>query len=235
MPLRRPLGQFAALVLVAALPAAILLAQRHDVVVPYVPPPQDNSRLNDPVTVLARRLRSGETRLVAGQVASVLSSLLRELKIPVSSQVLVFSKTSLQHEFIAPRTPRAIYFNDDVYVGFVPEGETLELSSVDPDVGAVFYTLRQRSGAEPALVTGPRCLQCHAIPATLAVPGHMLRSVFVRSDGRLATNTRSFLTDHRSPIEERWGGWFVSGKVGSNLHMGNALLPASEDGSSFDR
>src|SRR5687768_16992929 len=117
MPPRRRLGRFAALALAATLPAAVVLAQRHDVVVPYVPPPQDNSRLKDPVTVLARRLRSGETRLVAGHVGQVLPSLLRELKIPVSSEVLVFSKTSLQHEFIAPRTPRGIYFNDDVYVG----------------------------------------------------------------------------------------------------------------------
>jgi hypothetical protein len=169
MPARTLQGRLAALALAAALPGAIVWAQRHDVVVPYVPPPADNSRLNDPVTVLARRLRSGETRLVAGPAGSVLPSLLRELKIPVSSQVLVFSKTSLQHELITPRTPRAIYFNDDVYVGFVPESETLEVSSVDPDAGAVFYTLRQRSGAEPALVTGPRCLQCHLIPATRQV------------------------------------------------------------------
>jgi hypothetical protein len=227
--------RLAALAVAVMLPAALLLAQGHDVVLPYVPPPEDNSKLSDPVTRFARRLKAGGTPLTVGQTAGVLPALLRDLQIPVSSQVLVFSKTSLQYEFISPRMPRAIYFNDDVYVGFVPESDTVELSSVDPDIGAVFYTLRQRAGAQPALVTGPRCLQCHAIPATLAVPGHLFRSVFVRGDGNVAPNTPGFLTDDRSPFEERWGGWFVSGTVGANAHMGNALLPTAQNASAFDR
>jgi hypothetical protein len=200
-----------------------------------VPPPQDNTQLNDPVTQLVRRLESGATRLTAGPVAGVLPDVLRELQIPVSSQVLVFSKTSLQHEFITPRTPRAIYFNDDVYVGFAPDSATLELSSVDPRIGAVFYTVGQRSGARPGLVTGARCVQCHAIAATLGVPGHLMRSVFVRPDGTLAPNAPSFLTDHRSPIEERFGGWFVTGTLAGDRHMGNALLSSAQDVAAFDR
>jgi hypothetical protein len=224
-----------ALLAIATSWAAALMAQRHDVALPYVPPPQDNSRLDDPVTRLVRRIEAGTTRLTAGPVAGVLQALLRELQIPVSSQVLVFSKTSLQHEFITPRTPRAIYFNDDVYVGFAPDSTTLELSSVDPRIGAVFYTLGQRAGARPGLVTSARCLQCHAIPATLGVPGHLMRSVFVRPDGTIAPNTPGFLTDHRSPIAERFGGWFVTGSLAVDTHMGNALLPSSRDAASFDR
>jgi hypothetical protein len=215
--------------------AAALLAQGHDVVVPYVPPPQDNRQLNDPVTRLARRMESGAVSLTTGPVAGVLPGLLRELQIPVSSQVLVFSKTSLQHEFITPRTPRAIYFNDDVYVGFAPDGSSLELSSVDPRIGAVFYTLGQRAGARPALVTTPRCLQCHATAVTDGVPGHLMRSVFVRPDGTIAPNAPGFLTDHRSPIEERFGGWFVTGTLAGDRHMGNALLSSGQDAASFDR
>jgi hypothetical protein len=229
---RRPV---AALLVISTWSAAVLLAQRHDVVIPYVPPPQDNAQLSDSVTRLVRRLEAGTARLTAGPVAGVLPGLLRELQIPVSSQVLVFSKTSLQHEFITPRTPRAIYFNDDVYVGFAPDSATLELSSVDPRIGAVFYTLGQRSGARPGLVTSARCLQCHAIPATLGVPGHLMRSVFVRPDGTLAPNAPSFLTDHRSPIEERFGGWFVTGTFAGDTHMGNALLSSGRDASTFDR
>jgi hypothetical protein len=235
MPSRVLLRRLATLLIATTLPVAIVMAQGHDVVIPYVPPPQDNTQLEDPVTRLARRVRTGELRLTAEPIGGVLRSVLRDLKIPVSSQVLVFSKTSLQYEFITPRTPRAIYFNDDAYVGFAPESDTLELSSVDPTMGAVFYTLSQRANARPSLVTTARCLQCHAIPATLGVPGHMLRSVFVRPDGNLASGTPTFLTDHRSPIEERWGGWFVSGTVAGSTHMGNALLPGSIDVASFDR
>jgi hypothetical protein len=226
--------RLAALV-VAALTSAVLLAQGHDVVIPYVPPPQDNTRLHDPVTALVHRVEAGTAHLTAAPVGGVLPSLLRELKIPASSQVLVFSKTSLQYEFISPRTPRALYFNDDTYLGFVPDSTTMELSSVDPEAGAVFYTIAHRTGARPVLVTDARCLQCHQIPATLGVSGHLMRSTFARADGTLARDEPSFLTDDTSPFEERWGGWFVTGTVQGALHMGNAPLPESQHAASFDR
>jgi len=225
----------AALLLAAGLGGAILAAQGHDVVIPYIPPPQDNSALQDPVTNLARRIQAGSTRMALAPVAGALPALLRELKIPVSSQVLVFSKTSLQYQYITPRTPRAIYFNDDTYVGFVPDGPILEVSTVDPEIGAVFYTVGHRTGTRPILVTDERCLQCHQIPATFGVAGHMMRSVFARSDGSLASGEPSYLTDDTSPIEERWGGWFVSGTVGAATHMGNSPLPESQHAATFDR
>lgn len=215
--------------------STMLLAQGHDVVIPYVAPPEDNVKLNDPVTKLARQVQSSKVTLTASGAGGTLQALLRALGIPVSSQVLVFSKTSLQHQFITPRTPRAIYFNDDVYVGFVPDGGALEVSSVDPEIGAVFYTVARRAGAEPALVTGARCVQCHQIPATLGVSGHLMRSVFVRNDGTLVSGEPSFLTDDRSPFEERWGGWFVSGTIAGVTHMGNAPLPLGQRASTFDR
>ena len=40
--------------------------------------------------------------------------MLKQLGVNPDSQALVFSKTSTQAEKIGPRTPRAIYFNDDV-------------------------------------------------------------------------------------------------------------------------
>jgi hypothetical protein len=215
--------------------SSLLLGQGHDVVVPYIPPPTDNAALQDPVTRLVRRIAAGDASLAADPVRGVLPSLLSALRIPVSSQVLVFSKTSLQAEFIRPRTPRAIYFNDDVYVGFVPDGSVIEISAVDPDVGAVFYTLGRRAGARPTLVTGVRCVQCHQIPATLGVPGHVMRSVFVRADGRLASDEPTYLTDDRSPFEQRWGGWFVTGMLRGATHMGNAILPAGQRAPEFDR
>ena len=72
-----------------------------------------------------------------------LPALSKELNVPQSSQVLVFSKTSFQRERITPKTPRALYFNDDVYVGFCLRGDVLEVSAVDPKLGTAFYTLDQ--------------------------------------------------------------------------------------------
>ena len=221
--------------LVATAAVILLRAQGHDVIVPYTPPPQTDAGLRDPATSLARRVQAGAATLTAAPVGGVLASLLSELKIPVMSQTLVFSKTSLQYEYISPRTPRALYFNDDTYVGFVPDGSILEISSVDPNLGAVFYTVGQRTGARPMLVTDERCVQCHQIPATLGVAGHLLRSTFVRSDGTLASGEPSYLTDDRSPVAERWGGWFVSGTITGDEHMGNSPLPQSEHAATFDR
>lgn len=62
-----------------------------------------------------------------------------ELKVSPKSQMLVYSKTSLQRNCISPRTPRALYFNDDVYVGYCQGGDVLELSVVDPDLGTVLH------------------------------------------------------------------------------------------------
>jgi hypothetical protein len=191
--------------------------------------------LNDAVTKLVRRLDAGTTTLPFDAQRGFLPAVLRELQLPVSSQVLVFSKTSLQYMSITPQTPRAIYFNDDVYAGFVPDGRLIELSAVDPQIGPVFYTLTQSPTARPHLVTNADCVQCHATPATMSLPGYLVRSVFVRPDGQVAPRTRSFLTDHRSPMDERWGGWYVSGTFSGDVHMGNAVLRDSQDEADFDR
>src|SRR5215472_14637333 len=62
------------------------------------------------VSRLQRRLDAGAVKLPREQHLGYLRAALRELKVPVSSQMLVFSKTSLQRHRIAPRTPRAVYF-----------------------------------------------------------------------------------------------------------------------------
>ena len=226
----------ALLMAAVVLSAAIVFAQgSHADVVEFVAPPVEATHLEDPVTRLARRMMAGQTTLAFDARLGMLPAVLRELHIPVSSQVLVFSKTSLQHQHITPQTPRALYFNDDVYVGFVPDGGLVELSAVDPNVGAVFYTLPQAPGSRLRLVSNVDCVQCHLTPATLGIPGHLLRSVFVGADGQMAPRVRSFLTDHRSPIEERWGGWYVTGRLAGNTHMGNAFLRFGQDEASFDR
>jgi len=100
-----------------------------------------DSRPANAIEELNDRLGSGAARLVFDHSLGYLRSVLDLLQVPISSQTLVFSKTSLQQRHISPRNPRAIYFNDEVYVGFVRGGDVLELSVADPQLGTVFYTL----------------------------------------------------------------------------------------------
>jgi hypothetical protein len=80
----------------------------------------NKAKADDSITRLEKLIKSGETALKYGTTHGYLESVLRELGIESSSQVLVFSKTSFQRERISPKTPRALYFNDDVYVGYIP-------------------------------------------------------------------------------------------------------------------
>ena len=68
----------------------------------------------DPVAQLQEHLDRGEATLEYDKKWGYLPSLLKNLHVPISSQTLVFSKTSLQIDHIAPWSPRALYFNDDV-------------------------------------------------------------------------------------------------------------------------
>src|SRR5262249_11361289 len=126
----------------------------------------------DPVARLKQRLQRGEASLAYDSRHGYLPAVLKALEIPVSSQVLVFSKTSFQRTLISPAAPRAIYFNDDVYVGFVQAGDVLEFSAADPDLGGTFYLMNQAETAKPALSRQTHdCLQCHASGKTEDVPG----------------------------------------------------------------
>ncbi len=180
--------------------------------------------LRDPISRLQRAMDAGEIRLKWNAKQGYLPSVLEALKIPVSSQVLVFSKTSFQLQRIAPPTPRALYFNDDAYIGWVVDGDVVEVSSQDPLKGSIFYTLDQAPGRKPKFVRRDECLQCHASPRTLGVPGHMVRSVYSGNDGYPIFQAGGFNTDHRSPMKERWGGWYVTGTHANDYHMGNTFL-----------
>lgn len=154
-----------------------------------------------------------------------LESLLRELHIPVSSQTLVFSKTSFQVSRISPDHPRALYFSDDVYVGMV-RGGFLEIAAVDPQRGAVFYELENKPSAHPRLQRrNEECLNCHFSVNTMSVPGFLTRSVVTDNAGEPNPAAGSYLTDHRSPLSQRWGGWYVTGAEDSVRHMGKARGP----------
>jgi hypothetical protein len=177
----------------------------------------------DPIAKLQKAISSGELSLHFDQKMGYLPAVLKALNVPRESQILVFSKTSFQAPRIYPRTPRALYFNDQVSVGWVRNGDMLEVASVDPKQGVIFYTLDQENLPMPRFERRDTCLQCHISSATLGVPGLMVRSVHPDKLGMPLFAAGSFVTDHRSPLKQRWGGWYVSGTHGSQVHMGNAL------------
>jgi len=180
--------------------------------------------VNDPASDLDRKLQAGAVRLEFDAVRGYLPSLLEALRIPVSSQMLVFSKTSLQQRLISPHTPRALFFNDSVVVGWVNGGRLLEVAAQDPEQGVIFYSLNQRRTDQPRLERRDDCLNCHESSDSLGVPGMLVRSEFAAADGRVQRRLGRFSSDHGTPVERRWGGWYVSGHSGSIRHMGNATF-----------
>ena len=178
---------------------------------------------NDPVARLAKKLEDGQVKLDYTNGFSYLPALLKYFGMNVDSQILVFSKTSFQATKISPSAPRALYFDDDVAVGFVHDGDVLELAGLDPKQGVNFYTLDIEKADKPEIVRRSECLQCHQGVATLGVPGILVSSVYPGADGMPAFRGAAMITDDRSNIEKRWGGWYVTGNTGSMHHMGNAV------------
>jgi hypothetical protein len=132
------------------------------------------------------------------------------LQIPVESQALVYSETSFQAKLIGPTNPRAVYFNDHVAVGWVRGGSVLEVAAQDATQGTIFYTVAQTESAEPRFTRNDGCLSCHLSWETLAVPGPFVLTVMPRANDREYANGSH--VDHRTPLEERWGGWYVTGQ-----------------------
>jgi hypothetical protein len=137
--------------------------------------------------------------------------------------MLVFSKTSLQRTIISPANPRALYYNDNVYIGYIPGAPRMEVSAVDPKLGGVFYTLEQEKVRKPRLTRESDCLRCHASARSMGVPGHILRSIGTDETGELDAQTEVDEISHCTPLADRWGGWYVTGTHGSQTHRGNLV------------
>ena len=183
----------------------------------------------DPVAELNERLADGSVTLASEANSGYLRSVLKALRIPVESQLAVFSKTSVQANIIDPVNPRALFFNDAVVVGW-PHGGFIEAASVDPRLGVIFYTLDQRPSEAPRFERRRECISCHvSLEATLFVPGMLLRSVPTSTNGRTMLQLGSNVVDHRLPIEQRWGGWYVTGRNVGVASLGNVMLPESVD------
>jgi hypothetical protein len=195
----------------------------------------NTATVTDRVAGLQQRLRDGAQTLKFDDRHGYLNAVLKALNVPVSSQVLVYSKTSFQAPRISPRMPRALYFTDDVFVGWVPGGDVVEIASVDPRQGVVFYTMNQEADPKPRIDRRDECLQCHQSVGTVGVPGLMVRSVYVERSGMPLFHAGGFVTDHRSPLAQRWGGWYVTGTHGSQRHMGNIFVEDRDHPDDLDR
>jgi hypothetical protein len=182
--------------------------------------------LSDAVTVLNRRLETGAARLVNDPDGGYLPAVLDALQVPRESQLAVFSQTSFQAEMITPQNPRVLYFSDSVAVGWV-RGGAIEVAAQDPELGPIFWELNPRAGGPPRFERSTECLVCHRTWETLAVPGLLVLTTFPPLTKNAYAN--GGVTDHRSPFEHRWAGWYVTGRPGRIRHMGNKPLPTMTD------
>ncbi|MBF8300257.1 MAG: hypothetical protein HW394_627 [Acidobacteria bacterium] len=179
--------------------------------------------LNNAVVEVNKQLQDGAVQLTFDGRSGFLRSALEALRIPVDSQLLVFSRTSLQGRQISEQNPRALFFNDRVALGWVRGGDVLEVAAHDESAGVAFYTLEQRADA----TTGPpqfkrafQCLGCHVTGSTLGVPGLLMFSTTRPEPSQFSGLPRAI--DHSDALGRRFGGWFVTGSTGSVPHMGNA-------------
>lgn len=196
----------------------------------YEKPPVSYSATtpHDALTRLQHRLATGAVALV-GSEKQMLQTILNELGVSAESQMLVFSRTSLQRGLIRPDRPRALYFSDSVYVGWVPGG-LVEVAAIDPQLGPVFYSvaLPKTKGGAAQIARDSDCMRCHGGVFVREIPGLFARSLFPDERGDPLLRHGSLVVDDRTPFADRWGGWYVTGYHGAAPHRGNTL--ASERG-----
>jgi hypothetical protein len=184
---------------------------------------------NNVVEALEAKLEKGDIKFsYAPDGHGYLKSVLEALQISPDSQVLPFTKSSLQFDRISPGTPRAVYFNDDVAVGAVHPGGLIEIIVNDRRGGIAFYTLDNRAPGRPHLQEeSVRCASCHGMvnPVT---PGWIVGNITAVADGtpQIINPSHPFdLTDQTRPFESRWGGWYVTGRTENMHHLGNVTAP----------
>ena len=191
-----------------------------------------DTQATDPVASMVKAFENGTLNLDTSTEKAMLLDVLKRLKVPVTSQVLVYSRTSLQRDLISPATPRALYFSDSIYVGWVPGG-SIEIVSMDKKLGPIFYILDKHPSFKETgyrIYRDQNCLDCHGTSRTAGFPGLMVRSVFPDQRGFPILSAGTYMTDHTSPITQRWGGWYVTGEIDGPEHMGNKLFESKDDG-----
>jgi len=217
------LGAVLTLSLVGAQGQSDFQGAMHPVPIHDEPINYDQTPSSGPVTRLMRKIESGQVKVKYDENWGWLPALLRELGVSPSSQMLLFSKTSMQRTHISPSNPRAVYFNDDVYLGWIPGAPLMEVSEVDPVKGAVFYDVDLRNREKPVFHENSQCLNCHQSARTMGVPGHIVRSTGTDETGEPLALTEISEVNHRTPLKDRWAGWYVTGHTGSQVHRGNRV------------
>jgi len=185
----------------------------------------DTRPVDDRFSRYLANLETGDAKLDTSNEQAMLVGLLKDLEVPVNSQMLVYTATSLQKGLISPRNPRALYFNDDTYVGFVPGGR-VEVVSLDPTLGGVFYLFdRLQPGRQPTVRRTSDCMNCHAPRHMDNVPGLVIESVIPGMTGGGERAFRREQSGHQVPLADRFGGWHLTG-TGPALtkHWGNLLI-----------
>ena len=177
-------------------------------------------QVTDPVAMLNEKLRNGSAHLGYRPVTGYLHAVIDALNIPVESQIVGFSQSGFQPKLVTPANPRAVYFNDTVTVGWVRGGTELEVAAEDPRQGVIFYSLDQSPVERPQFKRSDACLSCHQSADTLGVPGVVVMSSVPATEDR-NEYVNGFASDHRSPYEHRWGGWYVTGLTRGFRHLGN--------------
>lgn len=183
----------------------------------------------DAMSVLIRQAAEGAHSFGTETGLPLLEKLLHDLDVPVSSQVVLFSRTSLQKDLVSPENPRAIYFDDNIYLAWMPGGK-IEVNSFDPDAGGLFYFEEppEKPGDEVGFIRFARCMGCHGGSATNFLPGPLGRSHYTSETGRRLRGVPSHeRTSHKVPFKERWGGYFVTGAPAGLEHMGNSFAIGS--------
>ncbi len=178
----------------------------------------------DRFTRLKADLEAGRIKLDSRNERAFVESLLAALAVPKSSQLLVFSTTSLQLRLITPSSPRALYFSDDLYVGYVPRGR-IEIISLDPKLGAIFhiFDIPRRDGEAIRVERSERCMNCHADEETQHVPGLIVKSVVPGPRGGSLDTLTRLPTGHGVPLDVRFGGWYLTGAETLGEHWGNTI------------
>jgi hypothetical protein len=197
---------------------------RDHAVITYASATQRNA-----IADLNAHLQDGSIKLQFSGRPGYLRSVLDALGVHVESQMLVFSKTSLQKPLISPEHPRSIFFNDSVVVAWVPGEPFIEAAAEDVQKGVIFYTLDYGLNEHPVFMRQDSCLSCHESLASMGVPGMLLRSVFPGENGTPIRPLGDFIPDDRSPFRERWGGWYVTGSSGPHKHLGNRTFANAGD------
>ncbi|MGH8226834.1 MAG: hypothetical protein ACREU3_02840 [Steroidobacteraceae bacterium] len=180
---------------------------------------------------LIEAMASGKVKLQFRKPRGYLDSLLKALKISPTSQALVFSKTSLQTRIIGPATPRAIYFNDDTYVAWIRNSPDVEINTMDSSLGPVFYTLDEQPVPRPHFIRQTLvCLACHDSFSLQGggVPQFLFLSAYQVANDKVITDASAIETTNATPFDRRWGGWYVTGKLGRMLDLGNLTTTSTQ-------